>query len=466
MDTSSGQVVTTLPHPVTINAYSWRPDGRYLAVSCADGAVRVWDAKSEKLHQVMEGHKSWAMGCVFNHTGDLLATSGWDVTTRLWDVVTGQQLVSIPGYGLHFDRDDRRLAYNFHDMKNEAGLWEVATGRECRTFHAIDEQGDGPWHVVIHPRARVMATASSDGVRLWDMAAGKEIAHLAAEYGCVPLFHPSGESLITSGTGGVLRWPLDIESQTNVWRLGPPDRLAGASSGNFPAISRDGRWLAVVKTPSQAEIIDLQQPQETVRLGNHPGITTVAISPDGRWAATGTQHGAGVKVWDAKSGKLEKEFAVENHGWGQFHPDGRTLLVGGARNAAQAWEVGSWKEIVHEKWHGNGAFSADGRLFAARTKVDREIRLLDAATYGELATLTAPNQLPISSLCFSSDGSLLAVSCNNSHTVQLWDLRQIRAQLEHMNLDWHLPAYPPESPTHSSPPLVVKDLSGERETSP
>lgn len=458
--------MTTLPHPVTINAYSWRPDGRYLAVSCADGAVRVWDAKSEKLHQVMEGHKSWAMGCVFNHTGDLLATSGWDVTTRLWDVVTGQQLVSIPGYGLHFDRDDRRLAYNFHDMKNEAGLWEVATGRECRTFHAIDEQGDGPWHVVIHPRARVMATASSDGVRLWDMAAGKEIAHLAAEYGCVPLFHPSGESLITSGTGGVLRWPLDIESQTNVWRLGPPDRLAGASSGNFPAISRDGRWLAVVKTPSQAEIIDLQQPQETVRLGNHPGITTVAISPDGRWAATGTQHGAGVKVWDAKSGKLEKEFAVENHGWGQFHPDGRTLLVGGARNAAQAWEVGSWKEIVHEKWHGNGAFSADGRLFAARTKVDREIRLLDAATYGELATLTAPNQLPISSLCFSSDGSLLAVSCNNSHTVQLWDLRQIRAQLEHMNLDWHLPAYPPESPTHSSPPLVVKDLSGERETSP
>src|SRR4029079_6494026 len=126
---------------------------------------------------------------------------------------------------------------------------------------------------------------------------------------------------------------------------------------------------------------------------NHPGITTIAFSPDGRLAATGTQHGAGVKVWDATSGKLEKEFAVENYGWAQFHPDGRTLLVGGARNATQAWEVGSWKEVLYEKWNGDGVFSADGRFFATRTKVDRDIRLLDATTYRELATLTAPNQL-------------------------------------------------------------------------
>jgi hypothetical protein len=60
------------------------------------------------------------------------------------------------------------------------------------------------------------------------------------------------------------------------------------------------------------------------------------------------------------------------------------------------------------------------------------------------------------------DGSLLAVSCNNSHCVQLWDLRQIRAQLVEMKLDWNLPPYRSAEETESRLPMrveIVGDVS-------
>jgi hypothetical protein len=39
-------------------------------------------------------------------------------------------------------------------------------------------------------------------------------------------------------------------------------------------------------------------------------------------------------------------------------------------------------------------------------------------------------------MCFSDDGSQLAVACYNHHTIQVWDLRAIRARLKEMKLDW------------------------------
>jgi hypothetical protein len=42
----------------------------------------------------------------------------------------------------------------------------------------------------------------------------------------------------------------------------------------------------------------------------------------------------------------------------------------------------------------------------------------------------------------------------------LWDLRVIRNQLAEINLDWHLPAYPPaRAPEKPGPLRVQVDLS-------
>src|SRR5206468_3545003 len=113
--------------------------------------------------------------------------------------------------------DDRKAAIG-------GCLWEVARSSEYRTLH---DQGSGNrvWSTSFSPDSRLLASASSDGVRLWDLATAKEIAWLSRIGDSLSVdFHPDDGSLITCGPAGVYRWPLrpDPEGAVGSLRLGPP----------------------------------------------------------------------------------------------------------------------------------------------------------------------------------------------------------------------------------------------------
>jgi hypothetical protein len=60
-------------------------------------------------------------------------------------------------------------------------------------------------------------------------------------------------------------------------------------------------------------------------------MRSCAVSPDGRWVATGSGEllqGSGAKVWNAATGKLEAEFPVGRMAPVWFSPDGRWLVTG------------------------------------------------------------------------------------------------------------------------------------------
>jgi WD40 repeat protein len=67
------------------------------------------------------------------------------------------------------------------------------------------------------------------------------------------------------------------------------------------------------------------------------------------------------------------------------------------------------------------------------------VQLIDPSRGQELATLEAPDAQAVTALCFSPDGSRLAVARGDigSHVIQLWDLRLVRRQLRAMRLDWN-----------------------------
>src|SRR5205823_5609386 len=157
----------------------WRGDGRLLAVGCADQRIYVWDHAQGRMQSVLEGHTSGGeLVFKFSHGGDFLISTSWDCTTRLWDPVTGRQLVVLAGH--HFvdlRRDDRQVALvRFGERSNDLGLWEVAGGWECRTLHhglvgnrTPRPAGPEPEAVDFSPDGHLLLSGGDDGARLWDL---------------------------------------------------------------------------------------------------------------------------------------------------------------------------------------------------------------------------------------------------------------------------------------------------------
>jgi len=189
-----------------------------------------------------------------------------------------------------------------------------------------------------------------------------------------------------------------------------------------------------------------------VRLEPHDDARYVAVSPDGRWVATGS-HGASteVKVWDARTGKPEKELPVESGATVGFSPDGKWLVTGD--RGCRLWAVDTWRAGPHVDGVARTAFafSPDGKLLAMEGGFG-VVRLVDPDTGREFARLEGPDQGLARSINFSPDGTRLVAGSNDSRSVHVWDLRRIRADLAEMGLDWGLPPYPP--PAHDARPAL------------
>jgi len=452
LELETGRVLQTFNHPRGVYGIAWHPDGRLLAAACQDFRVYVWNAESARLQAVLVGHQSEPVRVTFSHSGNLLASSGWDQSTRLWDPWNGRQLISIPDpFVPHFSADDKLLA--FCPDHSKVRLREVATGRECRSHYEPKPPGKGPAHVDISPDGRLMVSCGDDGVRLWDLAAGKEIArpiHVKTASGIVSVvFHPAEGSLIVSGQGGVQFWPIKAGPGAGDLTIGPPQRLAlpGGVGYGRASLDRSGGVLAAAAPHrDQAVVFDLRSQSQKTLLQVQRDPSDIAISPDGKWVATRSYGRAGVRVWDAQTGRAVGNLPVDSRARLAFSPDGQWLVTADFAHI-RLWKTESW-ELRHGFAQSQSlsapAFTRDGKMLAVGIS-HTAVRLINPATGREFATLEAPDPEPLSCLCFTPDGSRLVAACE-THVIKVWDLRLIRQQLAEMDLDWDLPPYPEAPP--------------------
>jgi WD40 repeat protein len=461
------EVPLRLTHPAPVDSVLWSGDGRLLAVACYNRKVYVRRLPTGQLLSVLEG-LAGLVRLEFSPSGRFLLTLGYDGMAHLWDPVGGQLLVQSrdPVVG-PFSADDDLL-------ENHGRLWQVADGGECRILNPIEEGGDAAasdrmptWNAQFSPDGRLLATAPERSVILWDAAKGNELVRLPATPVRGGIHFLNDGSLCTADQSGLLRWSIRLRDGTDgTLQVGPPRTLLTLPlvPARQHATSRDGRWLAVAESQgNRALLLDPEHPANVRPLPGQLNCHYAAVSPDGRWAATASwafDPPVPIKIWDTATAACVHQITEGSYATVTFTPDGRWLVAGG-QTAYQFWEVGTWRRgrrfTRTSNLPGPAAFSPDGRLMAM-VPSNFVVRLVGPETGDEIATLTPPNPGLVSALCFSGDGSRLAVATENN-PVFVWDLRAIRRGLREMELDWDLPDYPAEAKGSDRP--VVNVLGGQ-----
>ncbi|KAH8061915.1 hypothetical protein JL722_3872 [Aureococcus anophagefferens] len=220
----------------------------------------------------------------------------------------------------------------------------------------------------------------------------------------------SGEAV-----GREARWTLDLAP----CHL-PATELVGFAAHEFSeghggevtsvAVSGDGNWVATGSCDKTARVWDADSGACLATLTGHGSfVRGVAFSPDGTRVATASQdHTA--KVWDAATGSLLR--TLEGHELSvnavAFSPDGHRLATASRDKTA----------LGHDSCVNGIAFAPDGSRVATASN-DKRCIVWDASTGEELESLEGHENW-VEGCAFSPDGRRVATASQDHHA-RVWE---------------------------------------------
>jgi WD40 repeat protein/tRNA A-37 threonylcarbamoyl transferase component Bud32 len=406
---------------------AFHPDGRYLASTCGDQLVKVWDVETGKEALRVKSDTGWALAdaVVYAPNGKLLASAHIGEGVIVWNAKTGQQLkvLAHPQIGsLAVSPDSRFLASAGKDRLIR--IWDMKTGHEAAALRGHGDRING---LAYAPDGTKLASASLDQtVRLWNAAGAARAALLPAFPLATFALRPDGQQLATVEGG---KRPISLWDTST----GKPLRVLKGHARACMAVAWSPRGDYLVST-SEDQTVRLWDPEtgKTIQklAVQQRGIKALAISPDGTHLAGMDQ--AIIYVWDRVSGKLVNLMAYPSPGVGSlaFHPRLNQLAAaGGTAESSEffLWDLASGKRL--RRWigdmarvHGLAFNPRDGSLAAAGgtgTLISAKSALVlwDPDT-GTKKTVLRGHFGDVQDVAFSPDGHRL-VSAGNE--VKLWD---------------------------------------------
>ena len=410
---------------------TWKADGT--AVPEAEEALHRALRQSRVVLKVPEGG-----GLAVSADGKRFATTGQSGTSTIWDLSTGERLLTLRGHtgavvGIAFSPDGSQIATTGAD--GTLRLWDARSAREIRVLRG--HKGT-VWNVAFSPDGIRLATNGEDhSVRLWNAAAGSggTVLRPPGEGPCClfppgsPVFSRDGSRLVTATTDGEAEiWNLatrkvDVVLPKVVWQT------------SDVALSPAGDRVATGNAEGTAFLWDATSGRRLTPFTGHTGeIHTVDYSRDGTRIATGGDDGT-ARVWDAASGRQLLTLAGHSKGVRHvaFTPDGTKLLTGGADGTTRIWDISltggrDWLTVPGPALRlGGVTFSPDGKHFSVAGQTSG-VTIRDAATGAVVIALTG-HGTTITSMVFSPDGSKLAAASGSgtgdrdaSKTIPIWDV--------------------------------------------
>ena len=313
-------------HLGSVRSLAWRPDGTQLASGSADGTVRIWDAAKQDPSVRTLSQPDHAIALMWSPDGTKLAVGSRRTDAWIWDMHQGGAPIALDGgytrwtYTVAWSPDGALLATAGTDGLK---VWDPST--LAVVWHDQDSEKDVR-SVAWRPDGRQLAGVSSNHqLTLWDASKGKPVSsiHLPPGKSISLAWSPDGQHIATGVGADIHLWDA---------RLRPNKILAGhRESINCLAWSPDGTRLASAGGDTSVKIWAASDGRMLHNLLSHGApVYGVAWSPDGARLVTGGRD-LSIKIWDMETGvevaSFDRPGGVEMIAAVAWNPDGRRVAM-------------------------------------------------------------------------------------------------------------------------------------------
>jgi len=356
-------------------------NNKHLAVAGENGTVALFDIKSGKLLQRLQGHKGHVKTVVFQPQGEWLASAGYDKRIILWSLSTGKQI----------------------QPEWETPEWETP---------------EKVWTLAVSPNGKYLASGGKDNdITLWNVKTGSKRIFTGHEDDIRELAFSSDGKLASASYDGTVRlW--DIATGEELHKLvGHTDKVYTV------AFSQDNKWLASGSKDTTVRLweVDSGKPKYSL-IGHKKGVFGISFSADGRYVVSASDDMT-LRMWDVQSGVTMR--VLQGHTAGV---NGVVISAGKIFSVSDDATVRRWNTTLPYQQAINfaktplaTAIAPDGNSVAVGFK-DGTLRLYALPETKLLWEQKTAHAKALRRIAFNSDGSLLA-SASADKTAKLWQAK-------------------------------------------
>ncbi len=322
------ELVVQSGHFRPVKVVNFSPDGKYLVSVADDDQFILWEMATGKIVKIFNSYSSIdGFTNVVNISSACFSPDSRNVlsgcysmqylrehTTVLWDLAWGRKQRAYP-----FFKDKVFAVCVSPDMKYAlAGGGKKGNGQDTcmklynynntRFVRAFFGHSDTVTSVCITPDSKYILSGSADQtIKQWDINTGKVIKTFTGHTGKISstsLFSDGKFILSASGNNEIILW--EVESGKIIKKFQESEGISSV------AISPDGKYFIAGTADKNLENVKLWDIESGKIVGIFKGhtkkVNSVCFSPDGKYAASGSDD-TRVKFWDISTGKEIELFA-------------------------------------------------------------------------------------------------------------------------------------------------------------